>query len=424
MFESSTESLLAGVSQGQYGQVIVIGEDRDSLEEMTQLLETLQLKVYQTFQVNVRRIHPGIYFGRGRLQEILDEIKGAPIDGVIFDVELSPKQLKNLESFFGRSVLDRTGVILEIFSQHARTKEAKTQVELARLEYLLPRLAHFWTHFERQKGGVTGLRGMGEKQIEVDRRLVRKRITRLKQKLKNIGREREVRREGRQHLLKVALVGYTNAGKSTLLNALTEGKVLTANQLFATLDSKVKALSPESRPPVVAVDTVGFIKNIPASLIASFRSTMEEIHDADLVVHILDAAANAVKEHFEVTQDIFKDLTLTEKPQIIVLNKADKVTTQAQKNRIKAMIPGAEWVSAMDQDSVVRLRQKILEFFEGQLEHLEVLIPYDQSKLDSQVHDCAKIEKKRYLEKGVFYRLGIRKEWIRKLGLDRFALKS
>lgn len=234
--------------------VICIGTEDHPLDELVRLLDTLDTSVAGSVIASTRKISPATYITQGKLEDTKRLLESTGADGVVVDVELSPNQLRNAEAFLGKPVIDRPGVIIEIFSSHARTKESKTQVELARLEYILPRLAHLWSHFERQRGGGTGNRGMGEKQIEVDRRLVKKRMSVLRDRLKEIERERQIRRAGRKEVLKVALVGYTNAGKSTLLNALTKSKVLAEDKLFATLDSSVRMLSPDSHPPVVAVD--------------------------------------------------------------------------------------------------------------------------------------------------------------------------
>jgi GTP-binding protein HflX len=261
---------------------------------------------------------------------------------------------------------------------------------------------------------------MGEKQIEVDRRLVKKRITILKDRLKGIERERSVQRKGRQDILKVALVGYTNAGKSTLLNALTHSKVRAEDKLFATLDASVRALDPDTHPPVVAIDTVGFISDLPPSLIASFRSTLEELEQADLLVHVVDASASQAREQFEVTEQVLKELKVDAKPRVTVLNKIDCLENRAALNRSKLAAPGAVAISALNPEDVARLRDRILKHFRQGLEVWEIVVPYSESKLEAQLYAYGSVEVNRHLEKGTFYRLRIEEGWAKKLGLERF----
>jgi GTP-binding protein HflX len=420
MLESS-ESLLPKPPNDRRLIVVTAGFDPGSMDELDRLLQTLGVDCRGRLVVAAsRKINPATYIGKGKLGELkaLAEKEGA--DAVVVNVELSPNQLRNIEKELGKPTLDRPGVIIEIFSQHARTRESKTQVELARLQYLLPRLAHFWTHFERQRGGVPGGRGMGEKQIEVDRRLVKKRITILQGRLGGIEKERQVQRQGRKDVLKVALVGYTNAGKSTLLNALTQSEVRAEDKLFATLDATTRALDPNCHPPVVAIDTVGFISNLPTSLIASFRSTLEELEEADLLVHVVDAASIQAREQFHVTEEVLKELKVDRKPRITVLNKIDCVSGPAALNRARLAAPGAVLVSALNQADVGKLREKILGHFRKELELWEIVVPYGESRLEAQLYAHGSVEVNRHLEKGTFYRLRIEEGWAKKLGLGRF----
>jgi GTP-binding protein HflX len=410
-----------------------VGVDQDgehgerSLDELDRLLETLGVKPVGRVMAAVRRINPATYIGAGKAAEVKDALSALDAEAVIVDVELSPNQLRNLEKAIGKPVLDRPGVIIEIFTRHARTKESKTQVELARLTYLLPRLAHFWSHFERQRGGGVTSRGMGETQIEVDRRLVKRRISVLRERLKDIERERKVQRSGRRDVLKVALVGYTNAGKSTLLNGLTESEVLAENKLFATLDASVRSLDPNSHPPVVAIDTVGFINRLPPALVASFRSTLEELEQADLLVHVVDVSSAQAREELEVTEGVLKDLKVFDKPRITVLNKMDQVGEgvagrAAARNRAKLVSPGAVTISALDREDVRRLRDLILGHFRANMEIWEILVPYSESRLESQLYAHGSVEINRHLEKGTFYRLRIEEGWAKKLELARYRL--
>lgn len=421
-----TESLLPK-GKNREPRVYIVGFSDDSIAEMKRLLDTLGALVEGTLLANVRKPNPATYIGQGKTEEIkkicetLQADEKFDLSAVVIDRELSPNQLRNLEKVLGIATIDRPGVILEIFSRHARSKESKTQVELAKLEYLLPRLAHFWTHFERQRGGI-GLKGMGETQIEVDRRLVKKRMSLLKDRLKDIAKERSTKRSARRSVLKVALVGYTNAGKSTLLNAMTHSQVLAEDKLFATLDSSVRALDPDSHPPVVAIDTVGFISQLPHSLVASFRSTLEELEDADLLLHVVDGSSPQVSEQFEVTQKVLQELGLESKPCLVVMNKMDAVAMGGGRNRLKVIAPGALQVSALNRDDVERLRKHILNYFVKELEPFEVMVPYAESKMEALIHAHGSVEIKRHLEKGTFYRVRMEQGWANKLGLNRFRI--
>lgn len=416
----NTESLLPTTQSGAPLRLVTLGFDAAGLAELERLLVTLGTKPVAQLQTVTRKISPATYIGKGKIEEIKDLIALEKADAVAVDVELSPNQLKNLETELGKPTLDRPGVIIEIFSRHARTKEAKTQVALARMQYLLPRLAHFWTHFERQRGGSTASRGMGEKQIEVDRRLVKRRITLLRERLQEIGTERRVQRQGRKDVLKVALVGYTNAGKSTLLNALTGSAVRAEDKLFATLDASVRMLDPDSHPPIVAIDTVGFISRLPHSLIASFRSTLEELEEADLLLHVVDASDPRAREELEVTEQVLNELNVGSKPRLTLLNKADCLATPAERNRARLAAPGAMIVSAYNPDDIARVRETILNHFRSQLELWEILVPYGESKVEALLRRYASVEVQRHLEKGTFYRLRVDTEWARKLGLEKF----
>jgi GTP-binding protein HflX len=415
-----TDSLLPLPKPGSVLHVYSVGQESESLDEMDRLLTTLGVKSVGRSLMTSKRLSPATYVGKGKIDEVKLKLAECGAEAVIIDVELSPNQLRNLEKEIGKPVLDRPGVIIEIFSRHARTNESKTQVALARLQYLLPRLAHFWTHFERQRGGSPGSRGMGEKQIEVDRRLVKKRMSVLRDRLEAIGRERTVQRAGRKDVLKVALVGYTNAGKSTLLNELTQSMVRAEDKLFATLDSSVRTLDPHSHPPIVVIDTVGFISRLPPSLVASFRSTLEELEEADLLVHVVDGSSDQAREQHEVTEKVLTDLNVGDKDRITVLNKMDLVKSVATKNKVRLAAPGAVMVSAFSPEDVRKLRDLILNHFRKNLELWEIVIPYSESKLESQLHAHGSVEVSRHLEKGTFYRLRIEEGWAKKLGLGKF----
>jgi GTP-binding protein HflX len=295
------------------------------------------------------------------------------------------------------------------------------------MQYALPRMARMWGHLDREGGsggsqGGGAARGMGEKQIEVDRRLVKRRMSVLRDRLGAIERERTVQRAGRKEVLKVALVGYTNAGKSTLLNALTHSQVRAEDKLFATLDPSVRSLDPNCHPPIVAIDTVGFISRLPHSLVASFRSTLEELHEADLLLHVVDGSAPNAREQLETTENVIRELGAEEKPRITVLNKADQVSGPAERNRMRLISPGAQTVSAFNSDDVRRLRDLILEHFRRHMELWEIVVPYSESRLEAQIHAHGSIETTRHIEKGTFFRVRIEPGWARKLELEKYRL--
>jgi len=416
----STESLLPPSPAHEPLKVLITGLEHPSLDELERLLHTLGVVPVGRVLMTRTKINPATYIGKGKLEEIKLEAEAKGAGAVIVDIELSPNQLRNVEAALGgKPVLDRPGVIIEIFSRHARTKESKTQVELARLQYLLPRLAHFWTHFERQRGGI-GNKGMGEKQIEVDRRLVKKRMQILNDRLGTVENERNLQRSGRKDVLKVALVGYTNAGKSTLLNAMTHSSVRAEDKLFATLDPSVRALNPDSHPPIVAIDTVGFISNLPPSLVASFRSTLEELHEADLLLHIVDASATNAREQHQVTEEVLEELGLKDKPRITVLNKADLAVDRSARNWARLAVPGAMTVSALNPSDVIQLRETVLEHFRKGLEIWEVVVPYAESRLEAMLHAHGSVERTTHMEKGTFYRLRIEAGWAKKLELEKY----
>ncbi|MBU6374679.1 MAG: GTPase HflX [Bdellovibrionales bacterium] len=417
----NTESLLPLAPDHQTLRAYCVGLDEESLDELGRLLTTLGVKVAGRILMTKRSVHPGTYMGKGKVQELKDLMDAHLAHAAIIDVDLSPNQLRNLEKEVGKPVLDRQGVIIEIFSRHARTKESKTQVELAKLQYLLPRLMHFWTHFERQRGGI-GNKGMGEKQIEVDRRLVKNRMSILRGRLADIAKEREIQRSSRKEVLKVALVGYTNAGKSTLLNALTESRVLAEDKLFATLDASVRALDPDCHPPIVAIDTVGFINRLPPGLVASFRSTLEELHEAELLIHVVDASSTQAREQMEVTEKVLQELGVGDKPKIVVLNKMDCIPDSGARIQARTLAPGSERISALVKEDVRRLRDRVLEYFRSHLEVYEVVIPYSESKMHAMIHAHGSVELAREIEKGMFYRVRMAEGWAKKLGLVKFRL--
>ena len=339
---------------------------------------------------------------------------------VIFDCDLSPSQLRNLESASGVQVLDRTGVIIEIFSKHARTKAARLQVEIARLTYVAPRLRETGGGADRQGGGVGG-KGAGESSVELDRRKIRDRIKELKEELGSIGQEHLTRRARREQELTVALVGYTNAGKSSLMRALTGSEVLVADKLFATLDTTIRPLHPESRPKVLISDTVGFIKKLPHDLVASFRSTLDEALNASLLLYVVDAADVSFRSQLEVTKTVLGEVGATDVPSLLVLNKKDRLSAE-ELNALHTEFPDAISISTRDPEDLKKLREKILHFFETDMVDEDLFIPYTVQGVIGEVRSRMRVLGESYDEKGVKLQIRANPEDIARLKA-RFQLK-
>ena len=305
--------------------IITQGQDEDKLTEYLDELEFLTTtaggEVVKRFSQKLERPNPKTFLGTGKIDEIAYYVKDNDVSTVIFDDELSPSQQKNLNQILGVKVLDRTNLILDIFAQRAQTSYARTQVELAQYQYLLPRLTGMWTHLERQKGGI-GLRGPGETEIETDRRIVRDRISLLKDKLKIIDKQMAVQRGNRGAMVRVALVGYTNVGKSTLMNLISKSEVFVENKLFATLDTTVRKVVIRNLPFLLS-DTVGFIRKLPTQLVESFKSTLDEVREADLLLHVVDISHPDFEEHIASVNEILKDIKSDDKATIMVFNKID-----------------------------------------------------------------------------------------------------
>ena len=309
--------LLVGVAHSRISEE----EALEHLNELRFLAETAGAKTERMFLQNLPVPNPKTYVGSGKIEEIRDYVKSKDISLVIFDDELSPSQLRNIEKILECKILDRTILILDIFASRAMTYHAKTQVELAQLQYMLPRLTGLWTHLERQKGGI-GMRGPGESQIETDRRIIGQRISLMKDRLKSIDKQKRVQRGNRGQLVRVALVGYTNVGKSTLMNVLSKSKVFAENKLFATLDTTVRKVV-LGNLPLLLTDTVGFIRKLPQQLMESFKSTLDEVREADLLIHVLDISHSNFEDHYRVVNETLSEIDKSSKPTVVVFNKID-----------------------------------------------------------------------------------------------------
>ena len=301
------------------------GLAKEYLEELAFLAETYGLETKKTFTKKLEKPDKATFIGKGKLSEIKGFVLESKIDVVIFDDELSPSQQRNLEKELGKKVLDRTTLILEIFEQRAQTAHAKTQVQLAQYQYMLPRLTGMWTHLERQRGGTGTRGGAGEKEIETDRRIVRDKIALLKERLKEIDKQMATQRKNRGELIRVALVGYTNVGKSTIMNLLSKSTVFAENKLFATLDTTVRKVTIDNVFFLLS-DTVGFIRKLPTELVESFKSTLDEVREADVLIHVVDISHKNFEEHLNVVKQTLQDIGAGEKPVILVFNKIDAFT--------------------------------------------------------------------------------------------------
>ena len=295
------------------------------LDELAFLAETAGAEAVKRFTQKLEHPDNKTFVGKGKLEEILEYIQEHEVGMVIFDDELSPSQLRNIEAVLECKVLDRSNLILDIFASRAQTANARTQVELAQCQYMLPRLTRMWTHLDRQKGGGVGMRGPGETQIETDKRIILQKITLLKEKLKKIDKQKSAQRKQRVEMVKVALVGYTNVGKSTIMNLLSKSDVFAENKLFATLDTTIRKVV-IGNLPFLLTDTVGFIRKLPHHLVESFKSTLDEVKDADILVHVVDVSHPNFEDHVKVVHDTLQELGALDKPTIIVFNKIDAFT--------------------------------------------------------------------------------------------------
>ena len=346
-------TVIIGVINKNQSESIV----KDYLDELTFLSETAGGVVKKRFVQKLESPNPKTFIGTGKITEVQAYNKKNDISSVIFDDELSPTQQGNLERILRCKIIDRTGLILDIFAQRAQTSYAKNQVELAQYQYLMPRLKGLWTHLERQKGGI-GMRGPGETEIETDRRIVRDKISLLKNKLKNIDKQMSVQRGNRGSLVRVSLVGYTNVGKSTLMNLISKSDVFAEDKLFATLDTTVRKIVVENLP-FLMTDTVGFIRKLPTQLIESFKSTLNEITESDLVLHVVDISHPNYEDHIESVNIILDQIKCSEKPSLMVFNKIDKISKEELESLKFSLNGNREYISAFKKINIDSLKKKI-----------------------------------------------------------------
>jgi GTP-binding protein HflX len=365
----------------------------EHLAELEQLVDTAGAEVTATLVQRLEAPHPALYIGQGKADQLREVAEGAGATLVIFDDDLTPAQGAALEQRLGRRVMDRTELILDIFALRARTAEARLQVELAQLQYLRPRLKRMWTHLSRTQGGI-GMRGPGEQQLETDRRIIDRRIARLRRELKHIARSRTTRRKRRQRAFRVALVGYTNAGKSSILRALSGSELFVEDRLFATLDSATRVVELGDGYRALMTDTVGFIRKLPHSLVASFRATLEEIVDANLVVHVIDASANGWEHQVEAVDQVLRELGVADRSALMVFNKIDQLThaeEEALRGRIAGRFPAHVFASVIESGGLDGLRSALRKRVRGLRPTVTVVVPASDGRTLAEAYRLAEI---------------------------------
>lgn len=396
-------ALLIGLERTSRDNPVSIWEFRESLLELGELVKSAGGTVIETQTQRLEHPNAACYIGRGKAEELAALCGEKGINSIVFDDDLTPAQSRNLEKIFNRKVIDRTQLILDIFAQRAKTREGKLQIELAQLRYLFPRLTGMWTHLSRQSGGI-GTRGPGETQLEVDRRRVEERIARLGRDLQEVRQHRAIQREGRQrHQWPIAsLVGYTNAGKSTLLNALTQAGTLAEDKLFATLDPTTRSVMLPNRQRMLLTDTVGFLKKLPHGLIESFKATLEEVVESDLLIHVVDLSHPHYMAQMDAVEAVLKELKADEKQTIILFNKIDKVETPGLVASALARFPNSVALSAREGTGVEDVLHEIENRVASWRQRVDLLLPHTEASLISEVHSLGRVLEIRYEGDGVY----------------------
>ena len=377
-------------------------EIQEHLDELEELVENLNIGVVDKIVVPLKKVMPHYYIGSGKAEEIVERVREIEGDCIIFDSELSPSQQRNWEKLSKLCVIDRQEVILDIFASRASTREAMLQVQLARMQYSLPRLTRAWTHLSRQRGGAKGTRGEGEQQIEVDRRLVQKRISSLTRELKEVTQQRETQRKSRKrnNLPTAAIVGYTNAGKSSLLNHLADADILAEDKLFATLDPTTRKVTLPNNQDLLLTDTVGFVRKLPHTLVASFKSTLEEAVLADFLILVLDISNPHVEDHWETTLSVLKELGADDKDILVAFNKIDLQKDPVFTARARGLFPDGVFISASTGEGVGDLLMKMIKFTKITSKTLKLQIPPQHHHLIALAHAKGKVLESEYDEQG------------------------
>ncbi len=370
-------------------------DTEEHLDELELLADTAGAVVMDRMIQERKQPDPAYYIGKGKASFLANLSSELKADLIIFDDDLTPAQTRNLEKLSGKKVIDRSALILDIFANRAKTREARTQVELAQLRYMLPRLTRQWTHLSRQVGGI-GTRGPGETQLEVDRRLIRKRIDSLERELVKIEKQRQQRRKHRRDIFKAALVGYTNVGKSTLLNALTESEVFVENRLFATLDATIRELRLSDRDRVLLIDTVGFIRKLPHHLVASFKSTLEEAQDAELLIHVIDITNPVMEEQIETVQQVLSELKLNTKPTLYVFNKIDRIENPNLVSALRQRYKPSVFISAARGMFLSDFQDALLAHIREEDVEIQYTIPAADGEVLAKIHRLSEVIEKKY----------------------------
>jgi len=384
-------ALLVALIKGNVDSDIV----KEHLDELEELASTAGAETVRKIVQAKYSADPAFYIGKGKAGELIDVVENDQIDVVIFDDDLSPTQVRNLERTLNRKIIDRSGLILDIFASRAKTREAKTQVELAQLQYLLPRLTRAWTHLSKQYGGI-GTKGPGETQIETDRRIIRNRISHLKENLKRIESQRNIQTRGREEFTRICLVGYTNAGKSTLFNRLTDSGVLAEDKLFATLDSTTRAINFNKNSKILLSDTVGFIRKLPAHLVASFKSTLNEVRDADVILHVVDISHHYFEDHIKVVDETLKDLSSDKKTIIRIFNKVDILSDRQKISYVMNSYENGLIISAEKGINIPALVDKLIKISETSFVEENIALSLEDSKTAAKIHSLAEVLDTKY----------------------------
>jgi len=406
------KALLIGVLINKQNSEIL----NEHIDELKLLAETAGAIVVGEIYQSIKKINSQYFVGKGKALQIVEQAKELKVKLIIFDDELTPSQIKNfLQLAKEIKIIDRNGLILDIFSKHAKTRESKTQVELAHLEYMLPRLTKQWSHLERQMGGIGTRAGMGESQIEIDRRLIRQRISKLKKELIQIEKERKIQSKMRNNKYRVSLVGYTNAGKSSLMKCLSGENVYIQNQLFATLDTTIRRVDLDKNHSILLSDTVGFIRKLPHDLVASFKSTLFEVIESDLILIVLDASSNQIKEHMYTINNVLTELESEDIKTMIILNKIDLIKTKKRIKFLKKNYPDAVMISAIDHLRINKLINRIINIMNEEYETIEISFPYTEARQISMAQRDVEVLDRSYQDDRINLKIKGPKEKIQKI---------